>query len=296
MNGNETPIEPIGEMGHSDFRISPIKKGTVMETTEVSFTAKDVMALRQKTGMGMMDCKKALTECNGDMAAATDWLREHTKGKMESRTERAAGEGRIDIAIDGSNAVIIEVLTETDFTAKNDNFVAMTADVAKMCLAQGAGDVSATDEIKNRIDDVRLTTRENMSLSRGVKLEGGSFGSYIHHDGKRGVLLQLDGQVDAAILKGICQHIVAMDPQGISEADMPSDTIEEIRSEAIKGAQESGKNEEIAQKIADGKVRKYLEENTLLAQKYVVDDSKTVKEILPADATITKFIRYTLGA
>ena len=267
-----------------------------METTEVSFTAKDVMALRQKTGMGMMDCKKALTECNGDMAAAEQWLREHTKGKMESRTERAAGEGRIHVAIDGSNAVIIEVLTETDFTAKNDNFVAKAADVAKMCLAQGAGDVSATDEIKTRIDDVRLTTRENMSLSRGVKLEGGCFGSYIHHDGKRGVLLQLKGEADADILKGICQHIVAMDPQGISEADLPAETIEEIRAEAIKEAQEKGKNEEIAQKIADGKVRKYLEENTLLAQKYIVDDTKAVKDILPADTTIKTFIRYTLGA
>ena len=110
------------------------------------------------------------------------------------------------------------------------------------------------------------------------------------------MLLQLDGEADADTLKGICQHIVALDPQGISEADIPADTIEEIRSEAIKGAQESGKNEEIAQKIADGKVRKYLEENTLLAQKYVIDDSKTVKDILPEGVTITKYIRYTLGA
>lgn len=266
-----------------------------METTEVSFSAKDVMTLRQKTGMGMMDCKKALTETGGDMAAAEEWLKEHNKGKMDARTERAAGEGRIGVAIDGSNAVIVEVITETDFTAKNDDFVAMVDDVAKMALSQPAGDVTSTDEINKRIDDVRLTTRENMSLSRGVKLEGGTFGSYIHHDGKRGVLLQVEGDIDDETLKGICLHIVGVDPKGISEADVPAATLDEIRNEAITMAKESGKNEEIAQKIADGKVRKYLEDNTLLAQKYVLDDSKQVKDVIPASATIKKFIRYTLG-
>jgi len=267
-----------------------------MESTTVSFSSKDVMTLRQKTGMGMMDCKKALTEAGGDMAAAEEWLREHTKGKMETRTERTTGEGRIGIAIDGSSAAIVEVRTETDFTAKNDDFVAMVADVAKMALQQPTGDVSATDEMSKRIDDQRLTTKENVNFARGLRIDGGGFGSYVHHDGKRAALVQVDGDVDADMLKGICQHIVFHDPMGISADDVPADELERIRREAIAEAKESGKPDEIAEKIAEGKVRKFLEEGTLLAQKYVLDESKRVKEVLPGGTTIKKFVRYTLGS
>ncbi len=266
-----------------------------METQEVSFTAKDVMTLRQKTGMGMMECKKALTENNGDMEAAVNWLRERAKGKMDERTERATGEGRVGIAIDGSSAAIVEILTETDFTAKNDDFVAMTDDVVKMALSQPAGELSATDDILKRIDDVRLTTKENVNFKRGMKLEGGSFGAYVHHDGKRAALVQVDGNVDAETLKGICQHIVFHDPQGIDENDVPAAELDRIRSEAIEEAKANGKNDEIAGKIADGKVRKFLEENTLVNQKYILDETKQVKDVL-GGAKIKKFLRYTLGA
>lgn len=267
-----------------------------MESTEVSFSAKDVMTLRQQTGMGMMDCKKALTECNGDAAAAEEWLRERAKGKMEARTERTAGEGRIGIAVDGDQAAIVEVVTETDFTARNEDFVAMVADVAKMALSQPAGDVSATDEMNKRIDDVRLTTKENMNLARGLRLSGGRFGQYVHHDGKRACLVQMEGEADDELLKGVCQHITFHDPLGIDESDVAESKIQEIRTEAIAEAKEGGKPEEIVLKIADGKVRKYLQEHTLIHQKYVLDDSKTVKEALPAGVTIKRFVRYTLGA
>ncbi|MBT8485773.1 MAG: translation elongation factor Ts [Phycisphaerales bacterium] len=267
-----------------------------MESTKVSFTAKDVMTLRQKTGMGMMDCKKALAANNGDPKAAEEWLRERVKGKMEERTERVAGEGRIGIAVDGAKAAMVEVRTETDFTAKNEDFVKMVADVAGMALSQPAGDVTADDAMSTRIDDMRLTTRENMSLARGCRIDGGSFGKYVHHDGKRACLLQVEGSVPDDLLKGICQHIVFHDPLGISEDDVPAATLDEIRAEAIQQAKDTGKNDEIAQKIAEGKVRKYLEERTLLHQKYVLDESKTVKELLPSDAKITRFVRYTLGA
>ncbi len=262
----------------------------------MSFTAKDVMTLRQKTGMGMMDCKKALNETGGDAAAAEEWLRERMQGKMAERTERATGEGRIGIAVAGDKAAIIEVQTETDFTAKNEGFVAMVDDVAKLALGQPAGDVNVTDEIATRIDDIRLTTRENMSLSRGVRMDGGCFGHYIHHDGRRGVLLQLEGEADPELTRGICQHIVFHDPKGISESDVDPAVLEEVRTEAVAEAKETGKPEEIARKIAEGRVRKYLEENTLLNQKYVLDESKQVKDLLPGGTTIKSFIRYTLGA
>jgi elongation factor Ts len=262
----------------------------------VSFTAQDVMALRKKTGLGMMDCKKALAEADGDVGAAEQWLREHKKGKMESRTERATGEGRIGIAVEGDTAVIVEVRTETDFTARNENFVQMVDDVTNAALAQPAGEIVPDEQITKRVDDLRITTGENVNFARGCKLEGGKFGQYVHHDGKRGVLLQVEGNAPGDLLKGLCQHIVFHDPLGISEDDVPREQLEKIRDEAIAEAKESGKNDEIAEKIATGKVRKYLEERTLVNQKYILDESQAIKEILPPDVKIKHFVRYTLGS
>jgi elongation factor Ts len=267
-----------------------------METSQVSFTPKDVMTLRQETGMPMMECKSALEATGGNMAAAKEWLRENSKTKMEKRTERATGEGRIGVAVGKGAAVIIEVRAETDFTARNDDFVKMVDDVAKASLKLPAGPVKPTADMSKRIDDVRLVTRENVNFARGEKLEGGSFGSYVHHDGKRGVILQVEGAaVPDDLMKGLCQHIVAYDPLGISEKDVPAAEVERIRKDALREAQESGKPADIAKKIAEGKVRKLLEEKTLLHQKYVLDESKAVKDVIPKGATIKRFVRYTLG-
>lgn len=262
----------------------------------MSFTAKDVMALRQKTGLGMMDCKSALKEANGDSAKAEELLKEKRKGKMDTRTERATGEGRIGIVIEGPTAAIVEIRTESDFTARNEEFVKMVDDVTAEALRQPVGEVTANDTITKAIDGQRMTTGENVNFARGEKLEGGAFGMYLHHDGKRGVLVQIDGSADDDLLKGLCQHIVFHDPMGISEDDVPASQIESIKTEALEEAKASGKNDEIAEKIATGKVRKYLQEKTLLHQKYVLDESKMVKEILPSDLTIKRFVRYTLGS
>jgi elongation factor Ts len=261
----------------------------------VSFTAKDVMALREKTGLPMMDCKRAMEEAGGDAAQAEEILRAARKGKMDTRTERTTGEGRIGIAIDGPSAAIVEVRTESDFTARNESFVRMVDEVTSEALKMPAGTIAPNDAITKKIDDLRITTGENVNFARGEKLEGGHFGKYVHHDGKRGVLLQIDGTADDDLLKGLCQHIVFHDPLGISEDDVPAEQLEQIRTEAISEAKESGKNDEIAEKIATGKVRKYLEEKTLLHQKYVLDESKTIKEIVPDGVTVRKFVRYTLG-
>ncbi len=261
----------------------------------MSFTAKDVMTLRQKTGLGMMDCKKALTETNGDPAAAEEWLRETKKGKMDTRTERTTGEGRISIAEDNGNAVIIEVRTETDFTARNENFVEAVDKIAAIALGADAGEVALTDDMTALIDDIRITTGENANYARGHKYTDGSFGQYIHHDGKRACLLKVAGDVDGETLRGICQHIVFHDPMGISADDVSPEQIEQIKQDAIQEAKDTGKNEEIAEKMAEGKVRKYLQENTLMAQKYVLDESKTIAELMPEGSTIEAFTRYTLG-
>ncbi len=219
---------------------------------------------------------------------------------MDTRTERATAEGRIGIAIDGAKAAIVEVRTESDFTAKNDEFLAMVDAVTKAALSQPAGAVQADNAITKQIDDVRIKTGENVNFARGEKLEGGAFGKYLHHDGKRAAIVQIDGTADAEVLTGICQHIVAHvpPPMAVSEADVPAEDIERVRAEAKAEAAESGKPAEIEEKIAEGKVRKYLEQNTLLNQVYVKDpDGKSaVKKILPDGVTIKRFVRYTVGA
>ena len=259
--------------------------------------AKDVMALRQKTGLGMMDCKKALIENGGDPKKAEEWLREQRKGKMDTRTERATAEGRIGIAVNGGSAAIVEVRTESDFTAKNEEFVQMVNDVAQAALQAPAGAVQADEAITTRVDDVRIKTGENVNFARGEKLEGGAFGAYVHHDAKRGALIQIEGAADDETLKSVCQHIVAHVPPPIAvdEHGVPAETLSEVRAEAQKEAEASGKPAEIAQKIAEGKVRKFLETSTLLDQKFVRDESKTIKEVLPAGVKVKRFIRYTVG-
>ncbi len=262
----------------------------------MSFTAKDVMSLREKTGLGMMDCKKALNESSGDPIAAEEWLRETKKGKMDSRTERATGEGKISIAYGDGCAAIIEVRTETDFTSRNENFIEAVEKIATLAVQLEDGDIEGSDGITALVDNLRITTGENANFARGFKYSGANYGQYIHHDGKRACLLQFEGDLDDATVKGICQHIVFHDPMGISADDVPAEKIEQIRADAIQEAKDTGKNDEIAAKMSEGKVRKHLQENTLLAQKYVLDESKTIQDLLPESTTITAFTRYTLGS
>lgn len=269
-----------------------------VETSKVSFTSKDVMALRQKTGLGMMDCKEALTVNNGDMKAAEEWLRAKLKGKMDTRTERPTAEGRIGIAMEGSKAAIVEIRTETDFTAKNESFEKMVASVAKAALAHPAGTVTADAGMTKMVDDVRITTGENVNFAHGDVLEGGTFGSYLHHDRKRGALIQVEGPASPELLAGICMHIVAHVPPpiAVSADDMPQDVLEKVKADGITEAKESGKPEQIAAKIAEGKVRKFLEENTLLDQIFVKDQATPIKNVLPAGVKVKRFLRYTVGA
>lgn len=273
-----------------------------MEATTVSFTPKDVMKLREKTGLGMMDCKEALTVNNGDMKAAEEWLRAKMKGKMDTRTERATAEGRVAIVIDGSNAVVVEVRCETDFTARNDDFIKMVNDVAKMAMKMPPGPVTADAAITKRVDDVRITTGENMSFARGERYQtsNGGFGSYVHHDNKRGAIVQYEGKAPPAdVLTGVCMHIVAHvpPPVAVDQSGVDQNTLNAIHAAGMAEAKESGKPDQIAAKIADGKVRKYLEENTLLDQKYVRDPAgkQSVREALGKDAKIVRFTRYTVG-
>lgn len=267
-----------------------------MSTTDVK--AKDVMMLRQKTGLGMMDCKKALIEAGGDADAAEAALREKLKGKMDTRTDRVAGEGCIAIAISGDAGSILEMRSETDFTARNESFREMAMDIATTALNGPDGTIELDADQTKKLDDVRITTGENISLARGTKMSGGGFGKYIHHDSKLGVLLQFQGDLPEDVATGICQHIAAHvpTPMAVDETGLPAELVSLKMGEAKAEAENSGKPAEIAEKIAQGKIRKFYEEVTLLGQKFVRDETQQIKDLLPAGTTLTAFARFQVGA
>ncbi len=266
-------------------------------------SAKDVMALRNSTGLPMMACKKALQETTGDLEAAEEYLRKQLKGKMEKRMDRAAGEGRIAIAANetSGSAVILELRAETDFTAKNENFVNATNALAEMGLQANAGAFTATDEMTAMIEELRITTGENITFGRGHKLVGETgttaYGQYIHHDGKTGVLIQATGSISDDMLRKICMHITAAFPRplGISADDIPADLVEKEKAFRKQQAIESGKPAEIADMIVEGGMRKFYEEVALLEQNFVVEPDKKIKDIIGSDATIEAFFRWEVG-
>lgn len=260
-------------------------------------SAKEVMALRQRTGLSMMECKKALVEAGGDPEAAEQALRVKLKGKMDTRTDRVAGEGRVTIVIDGTKAAIVELSAETDFTAKNDSFADAAKKVAELALAQPAGDLAPTDDMTKVIDELRISTGENISIARTAVAEAASFGTYIHHDGKTAVLIQADGELPKDVASDICMHITAAvpRPEGVTRDDVPESVIERERKLALDMAMDQGKPEEIAQKIVEGKVNKLYSDLALLEQPFVKDPDKKIQDLLPAGVSVTAFHRWQVG-
>lgn len=267
----------------------------------MAITAKDVMALRKATGLGMMESKAALEEAGGDMQKATDLLRTKGLAKMDGRTDRASAEGKVASAIadDRAKGALVEVNTETDFTANNEAFVAMTQAMADHALQQEPGDVTVTDAMQAAIDEVRLTTKENAQFAQGVVLGGAgkTVGSYVHFTGKVGVLIEAEGNADEALLKDLCMHISAVSPAplGVTEDEVPAEVVEKEREIAKAQAIESGKPENIAEKMVEGKIRKFLDEVVLLRQGFVKDDKVQIQSLLPDGVTITRFARYQVG-
>ena len=265
-------------------------------------SAKEVMALRQRTGLSMMECKKALVETGGDAEAAEEALRKKLKGKMETRSDRAAGEGRVVVGVsdDGRSGAILELRAETDFTAKNDEFAAASQEILAMVLGSGAGDVTPTDAMNQKVEGLRISTGENISIARAHKLEGGSdamFGSYIHHDGKTGVLLHGEGSLSQDTARDICMHIAAAQPRprGVTRDDVPADVIERERKLAMEIAVEEGKPEEIAKKMVEGKVNKLYSDLALMEQPFVKDPNQKIKDIVGSDARVGAFLRWQVG-
>jgi len=264
--------------------------------------AKDVMNLRNRTGLPLMACKSALAEANGDVDKAEELLRKQLKGKMDARVDRAAGEGRIAVHVAREAASIVELRAETDFTAKSEKIINGAKKVAELVALEGhPGDVPASPAITAILDDIRISTSENCSYARGHKLVqdpgSGAFGSYVHHDGKTGVIVQAEGSVSDETLRQICMHITAAvpRPQGISANDIPANVVEKERRFRIEQAMESGKPKEIAEKMVEGGMRKFFEEIALLEQPFIMDPTKKVKDIVGKNGTIVAFLRWQVG-
>ncbi len=266
----------------------------------MAISAKDVMSLRQRTGLGMMECKKALTQTDGDAEAAIEILREMTKGKMDERTDRAASEGTLAVAKadDGSAIAIIELSTETDFTAKNSDTEAGADKVAGIIL----GNPDAEGDVQAVVDELRITTKENISCPRTLRVEqpeGGKVGHYLHHNRQVAAIVTVDGDVDDETMLGLCQHVAAIVPypDAVDESSLPAEEVAKAKAQFIAEAEESGKPTEIAEKISQGRMAKWVDERTLLGQTYVKDpDGKQqVKDILPEGSSVKSYIKYQVG-
>src|SRR5688500_1066159 len=267
-------------------------------------TASMVKELRERTGAGMMECKKALTENNGDIEAAADWLRKTGLAKADKKADRVAAEGRIAMAQDSGKAVLVEINSETDFVAKDSNFLAFTEEVAKTALGNGVADVEALKAASTSqgatVEEGRqaLVAKlgENVQLRRMQRLESANtIGAYVH-GGRIGVLVELKGG-NAELARGLAMHIAAMNPPYISPAHVPAEFVAREKEIALAQVKDSGKPQEILEKMIAGKVGKTVSEVTLTGQPYVLDTNQTVEAALKAagGAEVLNFVRLAVG-
>lgn len=285
-----------------------------------AITAALVKELRDSTGAGMMDCKKALTETDGDVEAAVDWLRKAGLAAAAKKAGRVASEGLVAVATEGNAGAVVEVNSETDFVARNDQFQAFVGDVAKIALGVG-GDMDAVndasmangDSVSESIKNLIATIGENMGLRRtaGLSVEKGVVASYVHNAtapglGKIGVLVGLESDGDAAKLEAfgrqLAMHVAAAAPQWASTDEVDTEALDRERQILSEQAKASGKPDEIVAKMVEGRLRKFYEEVVLTEQVFVIDGETRVSKAVEAAAkdagapiNVTGFVRFVLG-
>ena len=283
-------------------------------------TAAAVKELRERTGAGMMDCKKALGETQGDMEAAIDWLRTKGLAAAAKKAGRTAAEGLVGVAVAGNRGAVVEVNSETDFVAKNEQFQEFVRTVADLAL-QGSGNVEnllsaswpAGGTVQEKLTSNVATIGENQSLRRTAVLQvnDGVVVSYVHNSvapglGKIGVLVALESAADKGALetlgKQLAMHIAAANPQALTGEELDSATIERERSIAAEKAKESGKPDANVEKMVEGAIAKFRKENALLSQLFVMDNKTKVEDVVAAAGkqagatiTISAFVRFQLG-
>ncbi|MFZ9679500.1 MAG: translation elongation factor Ts [Quisquiliibacterium sp.] len=268
-------------------------------------TASMVKELREKTDAPMMECKKALTEADGDMAKAEEILRVKLGSKASKAASRVTAEGVVGIHLsaDGKLGAMVELNCETDFVAKNDDFLALAAQLSALVANQNPTDVAALSALKvdgKSVEEVRTALvgkiGENLSIRRFVRIDAkGKLASYVHGGSKIGVLVDLVGG-EEALAKDLAMHIAASKPKALSREGVPAEDVERERSIATQKAAESGKPAEIVAKMVEGTVQKYLKEVTLLGQPFVKDDKLTIEQLLKSkNASVASFNLYVVG-
>ncbi|WP_029266521.1 translation elongation factor Ts [Virgibacillus alimentarius] len=274
----------------------------------MAITAKMVKELREKTGAGMMDCKKALQETDGNIDKAIDFLREKGIAKAGKKADRIAAEGATYVEIDNNTAVLLEVNCETDFVTKNDQFKKLLAELGKHIVKQKPNDVEEAlqqplhgegDTLETYIKSVVATIGEKISLRRFTllnKTDNDAFGAYLHMGGRIGVLTMLEGTTEENVAKDVAMHTAAVNPRYISRDDVPSEEVDREREVLKTQALNEGKPENIVEKMVEGRLGKFFEEICLLEQNFVKDpDMKVKKFVADKGATVKSFARYEVG-
>ncbi|HEY4559273.1 MAG TPA: translation elongation factor Ts [Lysobacter sp.] len=264
-------------------------------------TASQVKELRERTGAGMMECKKALTENNGDIEAAADWLRKTGLAKADKKASRIAAEGRIVAAQGEGSAVLVEVNSETDFVAKDTNFLNFVETVGQAALA--AQDVEALKAAKlssgETVEEARAAViakvGENVQVRRLARIDSANTLAAYVHGGRIGVIVELKGG-NAELARGLAMHVAAMNPPYISPAHVPADFVAKEKEIALAQVKDTGKPQEILEKMISGKVNKTVNEMCLTGQAYVLDTNSTVEQALKAaGAEVVNFVRLAVG-
>ena len=273
----------------------------------MAISAKDVMALREKTGAGVMDCKKALTDADGDMTKAADLLRERGIAKAEKKASRIAAEGIVACYIDGKIGVLVELNCESDFVAKNPQFSEIATEVSKVIVKDNPADVDAllacacaNGTVEEYLKGKIAVIGEKIAVRRFVRYETNGFlKSYIHLGGKLGVMLDVAGEATAEateVAHDVTLQIAFTKPAYLSREEVSADTLEREKTVLKQQAMNEGKPEAIAEKMVMGRIKKFYEENCLLEQAFIKDDSKKVCDLLKAgNVSINKFAFYVMG-
>lgn len=264
-----------------------------------AISAAMVKELRERTGLGMMECKKALVEAQGDIELAIEELRKSGQAKAAKKAGRTAAEGivAVKVADDASFGVLVEVNSETDFVARDDNFLGYVAKVVDAAFARKEADVAALMAGELEEDRLALVQKigENIGVRRIAIVEGGVVGAYVHSNNRIAVLTKLEGG-NAELARDIAMHVAAVNPQVVNKEDMPAELVEKEKEIFAAQAEQSGKPANIIEKMIEGRISKFLAESSLVEQPFVKDPDTTVGALAKkAGATVISFVRYEVG-